>query len=79
MNFLCLDFNYTTLDNGVFGDIGGYMAFPGFKERDVCSLGVKCPVTSGQMAVQTLTLEVSKSFPPVSCRFKYFISNTSDF
>ena len=55
------------------------MAFPGFNQRDVCSLGVKCPVASGQMVAQTLTLEVNKIFPPVSCRFKYFISNTSDF
>ena len=58
-----LDKNYTLLRNGIYyAHIIGidYLPFPGFTARDICSLGVKCPVTPGVAVTETLTLEVSK-------------------
>ncbi len=61
-----LDKNYTMLRNGIYAHIGvAYLPFPGFTARDICSLGVKCPVTPGVAVTETLTLEVSKNLIPV--------------
>ncbi len=49
--------------NGIYAHIGlEYLPLPGLTARDICSLGVKCPVTPGVAVTETLTLEVSKNF-----------------
>ena len=68
--FLSSDDDVKEIYNQVYGIIAGIkVKFPGYpdSQKDVCKLGVACPVAKGTKVSEKVMLPVDKSDPKVSC------------
>ena len=66
----------TAVYNQVYGIIGGIeVKFPGYPEsqKNSCSLGMKCPGTSGDVDTEKVELPVASSYPSVSFNNSSFL------